>query len=95
MMILKEIKKVYDAAGNDKQMSCALEKLNEMRVLHAKNARLQKVLQQDGVCMLLATRFLRLGPHFRRRHKFKVTWLAKAIDVNMGVSRSLEISCEC
>ncbi|KAG1717317.1 hypothetical protein EDB19DRAFT_1923437 [Suillus lakei] len=89
MTILKEIKKVYDAAGNDKRMSCALEKLNEMRVLHAKNARLQKVLQQDGVCMLLATRFLRLGPHFRRRHEFKVTWLAKAIDVNMGLYVSL------
>ncbi|KAG1726753.1 hypothetical protein EDB19DRAFT_1833324 [Suillus lakei] len=59
--------------------------LHELKRTQEKNARLQKVLVNDSLCVLLATQLLRMGLHFRHRREFSVTWLAKSMDVCMGV----------
>ncbi|KAG2336538.1 hypothetical protein BDR05DRAFT_1005753 [Suillus weaverae] len=83
--IFKKIKSVYDSSPVDKRDQLALEHLREVRTAQEKNARLHRVLHHDAMCVFLATRILPLGPHFRHRREFSVNWLAKSIDVCMGV----------
>ncbi|KAG2742130.1 hypothetical protein P692DRAFT_20879894 [Suillus brevipes Sb2] len=83
--IFKEIQQVYDTSPAKKQNDIALECLRTLRTAQEKNARLSKVLQHETYCVFFATRVMRLGPHFRHRREFKVNWLAKAIDTNMGL----------
>ncbi|KAG0697725.1 hypothetical protein DFH29DRAFT_1071474, partial [Suillus ampliporus] len=83
--ILKKIKSVYDVSPEDKRDERAMKTLIEIRAIQDKNSRLQRVLQQDALCLFLSTRLLQLGPHIRRRPEYTVTWLAQAIDVCMGV----------
>ncbi|KAG2029473.1 hypothetical protein BDR03DRAFT_1018337 [Suillus americanus] len=83
--ILRKVKRIYEQSPAKTRRSLALVALEEIRAVHDKNARLQKVLHNDSVCLLLATRLLRLGPHFRQRVEFSVTWLAKSINICMGV----------
>lgn len=84
--VLKKLRSVYDSSPVDKRDQLTLENLREVRTSQEKNARLHKVLHHEGLCVMLATRLMPLGPHFRHRHEFAVNWLAKSIDVCMGVS---------
>lgn len=84
--ILKKVKGVYDNSPYDKRNALAIEHLVEVRTQQEKNARLHKALHHENMCMFLGTRLLCLGPHFRHRREFMVNWLAKNMDVCMGVS---------
>ncbi|KAG1719863.1 hypothetical protein EDD22DRAFT_854788, partial [Suillus occidentalis] len=86
--ILKKLRVVHDASPADKHDDLTTEHLREVRTAQEKNARLHKVLQQEQLCVLLATRLMPLGPHFRHRREFSVNWLAKSIDVCMGINMS-------
>ncbi|KAG1758542.1 hypothetical protein EDD22DRAFT_956780 [Suillus occidentalis] len=83
--ILKMLKSVHDSSPVNTRGELAVEHLKEVRQNHEKNARLHKVLHHDTMCTFLATRLLPLGPHFRHRREFSVNWLAKSIDVCMGL----------
>ncbi|KAG0692122.1 hypothetical protein DFH29DRAFT_1009329 [Suillus ampliporus] len=83
--ILRRIYVVYKAAPVEVKFTAAMQELHEIRKGKDKNARLQKVLHNDALCLILATCLLQLGPHFRRRPELLVTWLAKSIDVCMGL----------
>ncbi|KAG2029471.1 hypothetical protein BDR03DRAFT_1018334 [Suillus americanus] len=83
--VLKKVKSVYDTSPMVKRDELAWKMLVDLRSIQDKNSRLQRVLHQDGLCMFLATHLLQLGPHFRRRSEFSITWLSKSIDVCMGV----------
>jgi hypothetical protein len=74
-------------------MGAAIKKLTEIRDGKDKNSRLQKVLHQNRLCLLLSTRLLQLGVHMRRRREFSVTWLSKSIATCMGVSKSCVSVC--
>ncbi|KAG1802532.1 uncharacterized protein BJ212DRAFT_1304810 [Suillus subaureus] len=93
--VFKKIQEIYKNSPVDKRLKLAKNELQEARNKHVKNARIQKVLHHDSLCILLATRLLHLGPHFRRRHEFSVTWLAKSLDVCMGLYVSwIESRCK-
>ncbi|KAG1765188.1 hypothetical protein EV702DRAFT_1051097 [Suillus placidus] len=62
--ILREVKSIYNESPVKTDRSIALKALNDIRVVQDKNLRLQKVLHNDELCMLLAMCFLQLGPHF-------------------------------
>lgn len=84
--ILKKLKAIYDASPINKRDQLTLKHLCEVRTTQAKNTHLHKVLHHKGLCMMLAMRFMPLGPHFRHHHKFMVNWLTKSIDICIGVS---------
>lgn len=84
--VLKGIQAIFKKSPVHKQADLAMIELQEARKKNAKNARLQKVLHHDRLCILLATHLLQLGPQIRCRQEFSVTWLAKSLDVCMGVS---------
>ncbi|KAG1770783.1 hypothetical protein EV702DRAFT_1049234 [Suillus placidus] len=83
--ILKKLKSVYDSSPVDKHNQLTIEHLREVRTAQEKNARLHRVLHHDGMCTFLATQILPLGPHFRHHREFSVNWLAKSLDVCMGI----------
>lgn len=76
----------YDAAPEESKRDAAATALVEVRTTGKKNARLVKVLHHEMLCVVLATQLLKLGPHFRRRREFTVTWLFTSIGICMGVS---------
>ncbi|KAG2353003.1 hypothetical protein BDR07DRAFT_1497243 [Suillus spraguei] len=82
--VLKKMAMAHANAPVGAKNTAAIETLEEERE-GKKNARLQKVLHHKELCMLLSTRLLKLGTHFRKRHEFAVTWLWKSIDINMGL----------
>jgi hypothetical protein len=87
--IFKEVLAVHksaDASERNVAKERATSTLHLLKRSQDKNARLQKVLANDPMCLLLSTTLLQLGPHFRHRREFSVTWLAKSLDVCMGVS---------
>ncbi|KAG2116290.1 hypothetical protein DEU56DRAFT_919269 [Suillus clintonianus] len=73
--------KVDDGSPEEKALEC----LTELRKEQEKNTRLQRVLSNDPLCLLLSTELLPLGPHFRHRREYSVTWLSKSLDVCVGV----------
>ncbi|KAG2033862.1 hypothetical protein BDR03DRAFT_1013880 [Suillus americanus] len=83
--LLKKVKAVYDNSDGNNPESLAVQLLRDIRTSQEKNSRLQKVLHHDTLCLFLATHLLQLGPHFRYRTEFSVTWLAKSINVCMGL----------
>ncbi|KAG2029474.1 hypothetical protein BDR03DRAFT_1018338 [Suillus americanus] len=83
--VFKKIQVIFKNSPINKQMDLAKIELQEARSKNAKNTRVQKVLHHENLCILLATRLLHLGPHIRRRQEFSVTWLAKSLDVCMGL----------
>jgi hypothetical protein len=85
--ILKQIHDAYKGAEEDKRKEVAIRKLTDIRQGKDKNSRLQKVLHNDSLCLLLSTQLLQLGAHMRRRREFSVTWLSKSIATCMGVSK--------
>ncbi|KAG1882287.1 uncharacterized protein F5891DRAFT_1251064 [Suillus fuscotomentosus] len=74
----------YDAAPEESKRDAATMALVEVRTTGKKNARIQKVLHHEMLCVVLATQLLKLGPHFRRRREFTVTWLFTSIGICMG-----------
>jgi hypothetical protein len=86
--ILRSVRKAYNDAPEHERVATALHELWIQRdnTERQKNARLTKVLSYDLLILALALHLLPLGPHFRRRKEFQITWLAKSIDVVMGVS---------
>ena len=84
--VLKKLKGVFDSTPANTRHERATTTLVEIRGMQDKNTRLLRVLHHEKLCMLLASRLLYLGTHFRRRPEFSVTWLAKGLDVCMGVS---------
>lgn len=84
--VLKKVKAVYDTSPHVKRNALAIEHLLDVRTHQEKNARLHKVMHHENMCMFLGMRLLCLGPHFRHRREFMVNWLAKNMDVCMGVS---------
>jgi hypothetical protein len=84
--IFKTMAMTYKTSSDDTRLAATLRELVKIRGSSEKNARLQRVLHNDSLCMMLSTRLLKLGTHFRRRREFSVTWLAKAIGTCMGVS---------
>jgi hypothetical protein len=81
----------YRSSPDDSRVEATLRELATIWTAGEKNARLQKVLHNDALCMTLATRLMKLGTHFRRRREFSVTWLAKSFGVCMGVSEMIYI----
>lgn len=79
----------YDTAPEESKHDAAATALVEVRTTGKKNARLVKVLHHEMLCVVLATQLLKLGPHFRRRREFTVTWLFTSIRICMGVSRTI------
>ncbi|KAG2130761.1 hypothetical protein DEU56DRAFT_757826 [Suillus clintonianus] len=73
--------KVDDGSPEEKALEC----LTELRKEQEKNTRLQRVLSNDPLCLLLSTELLPLGPHFRHRREYSVTWLSKSLDVCVGL----------
>ena|SRR5882757_3650262 len=92
--ILKHIHDEYKGAEDEQRMVVAIKKLAEIRDGKDKNSRLQKVLHQNRLCLLLSTQLLQLGAHMRRRREFSVTWLSKSIVTCMGVSKSSFSVCD-
>ncbi|KAG2028364.1 hypothetical protein BDR03DRAFT_988505, partial [Suillus americanus] len=84
VLVFKKIQAIFQHSPIDKRMDLAKIELQEACNKYSKNSRVHKVLHHESLCILLATRLLRLGPHFRRRCEFSVTWLAKSLDVCMG-----------
>jgi hypothetical protein len=84
--ILRKLKDMYNTLPVNTQDEQAIELLKEVRTSQEKNARLHKVLHHDTMCTFLATCLLPLGVHFQHRREFSVNWLAKSIDICMGVS---------
>ena len=87
--ILKQINDEFKGADDDGQVEAAMKKLSAIRDGKDRNSRLQRVLHQDSLCLLLATQLVQLGAHMRRRREFSVTWLSKAIGTCMGVSNAM------
>jgi hypothetical protein len=85
--ILKRIYEVYNVSPETVRIELTSRELADVRETVDKNARLQKVLHNDSLSIMLATCLLRLGSHFRHRPEFSVTWLAKSMGVCLGVSR--------
>ncbi|KAG2130917.1 hypothetical protein DEU56DRAFT_914675 [Suillus clintonianus] len=83
--LFKQIKVLYDSSPVNERDRLAVEHLLSIRTSQEKNARLHKVLEHETLCVFLATRLLQLGPHFRHRREFTVNWLAKSINVCMGM----------
>ncbi|KAG1758536.1 hypothetical protein EDD22DRAFT_956775 [Suillus occidentalis] len=85
--ILRSVRKAYNDAPEHERVATALHELWIQRdnTERQKNARLTKVLSYDLLILALALHLLPLGPHFRRRKEFQITWLAKSIDVVMGM----------
>ncbi|KAG2125136.1 uncharacterized protein EDB93DRAFT_1110324 [Suillus bovinus] len=83
--VLKKLKGVLDSTPANTRHERATTTLVEIRGMQDKNTRLLRVLHHEKLCMLLASRLLYLGTHFRRRPEFSVTWLAKGLDVCMGI----------
>ncbi|KAG2355352.1 hypothetical protein BDR07DRAFT_1493281 [Suillus spraguei] len=83
--VLKDIWAAYLKAAPNERDELAHSMLIDVRTEKDKNARLQKVLHETGLCYTLFRHLLQLGSHYRRRREFSVTWLSKSIDICMGV----------
>jgi hypothetical protein len=83
--ILKKLKAIYDTSTIDKHDQLILEHLCEVHTTHEKNAHLHKVLHHEGLCVMLATQLMPLGPHFQHGYEFVVNWLTKSINNCLGV----------
>lgn len=84
MTIIRNIQDAYDESGvvgAKKRLEYEL-----MQPDRSKNTRLTRVLHFERLMLCLVEDLLPLGDHFRRRPEFKATWLARNIDVQMGVS---------
>ncbi|KAG1725397.1 hypothetical protein EDD22DRAFT_853683 [Suillus occidentalis] len=62
--ILKKLRVVHDASPADKHDDLTTEHLREVHTMQEKNAHLHKVLQQEQLCMLLATQLMPLARIF-------------------------------
>jgi hypothetical protein len=81
--ILRNIQDEYDKSG-----VIAARKRLEYELTQpdrSKNTRLTRVLNMDRLILCLVDDLLPLGKHFRDRNEFQASWLAKHIDVIMGV----------
>jgi len=91
IIILKAIRQKYSSSPPETALQEAKLELQTRMDAVENNSRLQRVMNQKTLCLLLSLVLLPLGPHFRRRREFSVAWLYKSIDVCMGVS---ELYCD-
>lgn len=83
MTILRNIEDAYEQKGEvGARARLADELLHPDR---SKNTRLTRVLHYERLVLCLVADLLPLGDHFRRRSEFKASWLARNIEVQMGV----------
>jgi hypothetical protein len=84
MTIIRNLEDAYDEKGEVGAKARLATEL--MQPDRSKNTRLTKVLHFERLMLCLVEDLLPLGDHFRRRSEFKAAWLARNIDVHMGVS---------
>ncbi|KAG1803895.1 uncharacterized protein HD556DRAFT_1437631 [Suillus plorans] len=85
--ILRLIKAAYKNAPEEERVAAAWGELQLQRdnMERQKNTRLTKILSYEKLVLTLAIDLLPLGSHFRRCREFHITWLARSIDVVMGM----------
>ncbi|KAG2045766.1 hypothetical protein BDR06DRAFT_351950 [Suillus hirtellus] len=85
--ILRLVKAAYNNAPEEERIAAAQHELQLQRdnTERQKNTRLTKILSYEKLVLTLALDLLPLGSHFRRRREFRITWLARSIDVVMGM----------
>lgn len=84
MTIIRNLEDACDAKGEVGAKERLQSELKQPD--RSQNTRLTRVLHFERLMLCLVKDLLPLGDHFRRRPEFKAAWLARNIDIQMGVS---------